>query len=164
MTASTAQQGDIYMKNSRRSATLGAAISAVALTGLAVAPAAHADNIKCDISQMKSGYYSVCSRHFGDNHTGRVEIDMTDNSEWRAMAYFNYKTGTVELFNYTDRKIRYILQWKDSSGKAHTSVDQVLTPGNTEDWHMSFRKGTQIGVAVGSTSVGKAAMGSFRAG
>ncbi|MFH8574309.1 hypothetical protein [Streptomyces sp. NPDC017993] len=141
-----------------RSATIGTATAAVALTGLAVAPAAHADNVTCDHESLTSNYFGHCYRDTDDGDPGGL-------SGWAAIGTYSHPgedhpTASFhakgEIFHaYASvRTMRYKLQWQDSSGTIHTAVNKVLAPGDSKEWNLSLPEGTRVGVAIMSDKNG----------
>ncbi|MBO3673847.1 hypothetical protein [Streptomyces sp. NEAU-YJ-81] len=147
---------------------MGTTVAAVTLAGLAMAPAAHAGNTTCSADSTTSSYFGDCNRDADDGDAGGVSGDAGvvrhNASGVEASAYFSAKSEWFYGYNQDmDRKMRFRLYWKDSSGRMHTAVDQYLGAGVNEDWHVSLPEGVKVGIDVSSSSTGRAALNSLRA-
>ncbi|UKY54269.1 hypothetical protein [Streptomyces inhibens] len=155
------------MKSSIRSATIGAAVSAVALTGLAVAPAAHATTVKCDVDKIGTSFHPVCGRRTDDGDpggvSGSVEVYLKSVPDMRAFAIFDANGEKFDAINYLHRPMRFVLQWKDGSGRIHTAVDRVLDDGERQSWNLSLPEGVRVCIATGDSILGHAGMTTLRA-
>ncbi|MBB1254968.1 hypothetical protein H3146_16645 [Streptomyces sp. OF3] len=149
------------MKLPIRQGIVAATLSAIAVTGLAAAPAAHAGNILCSSDTTTSKYFASCNRFVNSNGSVSVSANVhryNPTSASNASTYFRATGREVHVRNnlVETSSTQHTVTWYSPNGTANRVYNGHLKPGESKVVKLSIPKGVKVRVATYSSLTGGA--------